>query len=144
MDIGNPEVCHMKSFEAQDEIVPDEAYPWITRRATNNAGGLEGGCTNGEPLIICAKLKPIPTSDMPLASIDLKSRVGSRTTPVRHDTCPVMAAAVILENMLALVLADATLEKFGGDTLDDVIAARNHYLSRLKGEGESEDEGSSD
>jgi chorismate synthase len=136
IDIGDPDIYRLKSSEAQDQIIPDEAYPWITSRATNLAGGIEGGATNGEPLIVTARFKPIPTSDEPMNSVELKTGRGARTTPVRHDTCPVMAVAVILENMLAIVLADAALEKFGGDAMNDVLAARAHYLTRLKKSGD--------
>ena len=135
IDIGDPDVYRLKSTEAQDQIVPDEAYPWITRRVTNLAGGIEGGATNGEPVVVIARFKPIPTSDQPMNSVELKSGRGARTTPVRHDTCPVMAVAVILESMLAFVLADAALEKFGGDAMNDVLAAKAHYLARLKKSG---------
>lgn len=132
IDIGDPDIYRLKSTEAQDRIIPDEAYPWITRRGSNLAGGIEGGASNGEPVIVIARFKPIPTSDEPVNSVELKTGRGARTTPVRHDTCPVMAVAVILENMLALVLADAALEKFGGDAMNDVLAARDHYLGRLQ------------
>jgi chorismate synthase len=140
IDIGDPLVYRMRSDEAQDPIVPDEAYPWITRRTTNRAGGLEGGCTNGEPLLVEVRFKPIPTSDKPLESVELKSLRSARTAPVRHDTCPVMAAAVILENMLAFVLANAAMEKFGGDAMEDIIAAKEHYLERLKGDDSREND----
>ncbi len=132
IDIGDPLVHRMKSTEAQDEIVPDSAYPWITRRTSNRAGGLEGGSTDGEPLIVTARFKPVPTCDEPMMSVEMHSFRGKLTSPVRHDVCPAVAASVILENMLALVLADACLEKFGGDAMVDVIAAREHYFQRLK------------
>jgi chorismate synthase len=132
IDIGDPEVSRLKSTDAQDAILPDPAYPWIFKRRTNHAGGLEGGCTNGEPLLVNARFKPIPTSDAPMESVELTTLRSTTTSSYRHDTCPVSAATVILENMLALALADAALEKFGGDTLNDFLAAREHYLDRLK------------
>jgi len=138
IDIGDPGVHRMKSVHAQDQIVPDESYPWITRRTTNRAGGLEGGCTDGEPVVVTARFKPIPTSDEPLNSVELRSGRGALTTTVRHDVCPAIGAATILENMLALVLADACLEKFGGDALSDIIAAREHYLTRLRNQEKEE------
>lgn len=132
VDIGDPEICFKKSTDAQDLIVPDEAYPWITKRTSNFGGGIEGGATNGEPILVTARFKPIPTSDTPVNSVEMKTGRGARTSPVRHDTCPVMAVAVILENMLAFIIADSALDKFGGDSLGDVIVAKNHYLDRLK------------
>ena len=110
IDIGDPEVFRLESNKAQDAILPDLAYPWIFKRRTNRAGGLEGGCTNGEPLLVNARFKPIPTSDIPLDSVELTTLRSTTTASYRHDTCPVSAAAVILENMLALALADAALE----------------------------------
>jgi len=140
IDIGDPEVHRMKSIHAQDQIVPDEAYPWITRRTTNRAGGIEGGCTNGEPVIVTARFKPVPTSDEPLKSVELKTGRGALAPTTRHDVCPAIGAATILENMLAFVLADACLEKFGGDALSDIIAAREHYLMRLRNQKKEEKE----
>jgi chorismate synthase len=136
IDIGDPSVYRLKSTEAQDEIVPDGAYPWITRRTSNRAGGLEGGCTDGEPVVVTARFKPVPTSDEPLNSVEIHTRRGTTTTPARHDVCPAIAAAVILESMLAIVLAEACLEKFGGDAIVDTTAAKEHYLSRLREQDE--------
>jgi chorismate synthase len=98
-----------------DEIRYDDAKG--LHRPTNRAGGLEGGVTNGEELRAQAVIKPIPTLVMPLASIDLKTKEAQQASVERSDTCVVPAAGVVGEAVVALVLADAVLEKFGGDSL---------------------------
>jgi chorismate synthase len=114
-----------------DEIVTDMASPWRMRRRTNNAGGLEGGVTNGEELLLTAAMKPIPTLGRPATSVDIATGASAPAAFERSDTCAVPAAAVVAEAMCCLVLASAVLEKFGGDTLDDLLAAHRHYLARL-------------
>jgi chorismate synthase len=103
-----------------DEILRDEAAG-ITR-PTNRAGGLEGGVTNGEEVRALAVVKPIPTLLIPLRSVDLATGEPREASVERSDTCVVPAAGVVAEAMLALVLADALLEKAGGDSLDEVLA----------------------
>jgi len=98
-----------------DEIRYDDARG--LHRPTNRAGGLEGGITNGEELRAQAVVKPIPTLVMPLASIDLRTKEAQSASVERSDTCVVPAAGVVGEAVVALVLADAVLEKFGGDSL---------------------------
>jgi chorismate synthase len=100
-------------------------------RASNNAGGLEGGMTTGEPLIVHAVMKPIPTMASPLKTIDLKTHEPVEASKERSDICAVPAAAVVAEAQLALVLADAYQEKFGRDTLVDALAAFEGYLARI-------------
>jgi chorismate synthase len=89
-------------------------------RPTNRAGGLEGGITNGEELRAQAVVKPIPTLVMPLGSIDLRTKEAQQASVERSDTCVVPAAGVVGEAVVALVLADAVLEKFGGDSLAEL------------------------
>ncbi len=89
-------------------------------RPTNRAGGLEGGVTNGEPLVLRAVVKPIPTLGKPLRSVDLVTKKECLAALERSDTCIVPAGAVIGEAVVALALADAVLEKFGGDTLGEI------------------------
>ena len=104
--------------EAHDVIMqPDrwEGRPW--RRETNRAGGLEGGMTNGEPVIVRGALKPISTLSRPLPSVDLHTAEPIQAHYERSDVCTVPAAGVIGEAMVAIVLARAALEKFGGDSL---------------------------
>lgn len=106
-----------------DEIVlgtPTDAIPLA--RPTNNAGGLEGGVTNGEELRVTGYMKPISTLMKPLRSVDLATMTESPATIERSDVCAVPAAAVVGEAMVALVLADAVLEKFGGDTITELVA----------------------
>jgi chorismate synthase len=103
-----------------DEIVWDEAAG--IRRPTNRAGGLEGGVTNGEEIRALAVVKPIPTLLIALRSVDLATREPRKASVERSDTCVVPAAGVVAEAMLALVLADALLEKTGGDSLDEVLS----------------------
>ncbi len=89
-------------------------------RKTNNAGGIEGGMTNGMPLIIRAVMKPVPTQKKPLRSVDIVTKEPIEAAYERSDVCAVPAAGVIAEAMVALVLADAFLEKFGGDSIGEI------------------------
>ena len=91
-------------------------------RPTNRAGGLEGGVSNGEEIRASAVVKPIPTLLLPLRSLDLSTKQPQKASVERSDTCVVPAAGVVAEAMLALVLADALLEKTGGDSLAEVLA----------------------
>lgn len=100
-------------------------------RRGNNAGGLEGGMTNGEPLVIRACMKPIATLTRPLASVDIKTKKPHLAAVERSDVCAVEAAAVIAENALAFVLADAWLEKFGSDSLADIKQSFQAYRKRI-------------
>ena len=102
-----------------DEILFDEARG--VHRGSNRAGGLEGGVTNGEEVRAQAIVKPIPTLMMPLRSVDLRTKEERSASVERSDTCVVPAAAVVGEAMLAWVLADALLEKFGGDSLPELL-----------------------
>ena len=106
--------------DAHDVILPPAQWdgrPW--RRATNRAGGLEGGMTNGEPVVVRGALKPISTISKPLPSVDLVSGEEIQAHYERSDVCTVPAAGVIGEAMVAIVLARAMLEKFGGDSLEE-------------------------
>ncbi|CAH2032167.1 chorismate synthase [Trichlorobacter ammonificans] len=101
-------------------------------RATNNAGGLEGGMTTGEPLILRAAMKPIPTLYTPLRSVDLLTHEPYEASVERSDTCAVPAALVVAEAVVAIELAHAVLEKFGGDSLDEIIRNRDGYLAAVR------------
>jgi chorismate synthase len=90
-------------------------------RPSNRAGGLEGGVTNGEELRAQAVVKPIPTLLIPLRSVDLKTKEPQAASVERSDTCVVPAAGVVGEAMVAFVLADALLEKLGGDSLGEIL-----------------------
>ena len=107
-------------IKVHDEILPDEREG--TRRATNRAGGIEGGMTNGEPIIVHAAMKPIPTTVTPQRSIDLATGKPAQTRYQRSDVCAVPAAAIVGEAMLAWVLADALVSKLGGDSVTEMRA----------------------
>ena len=99
-------------------------------RPTNNAGGLEAGITNGEDLRVTAYMKPIATLMKPLRSVDLNTLKESPAAIERSDTCAVTAAAVVGEAMVAFVLAEAMIDKFGGDSMADVRANLASYRER--------------
>jgi chorismate synthase len=124
-----------RSSEVQDEILPGEDHP---ARATNRLGGLEGGMTNGEPVIVAAAMKPISTIAKALRTVDLSTGEPSRAFKERADSCAVPAAAVIAESMVAVVLAEAFLEKFGADNMTDLRAAHDHYARRIGATGRGE------
>jgi chorismate synthase len=102
-----------------DEILYDDAHG--LHRPTNRAGGLEGGVTNGEDLRVRAVVKPIPTLLMPLRSINMKTKEPEAASVERSDTCVIPAAGVVGEAMVCLILADALLEKLGGDSLEELL-----------------------
>jgi len=102
------------------------------QRDTNRAGGLEGGMTNGEPIILRAAMKPIPTLMIPLASFDLESHAAVDASRERSDVCAVPAAAVVAEAEVALVLANAYAAKFGGDCVADMLTAIAAYRTRIQ------------
>lgn len=100
-------------------------------RPSNRMGGLEGGITNGEPIVVRAAMKPIPTLARPLPSVDLATKVAFDAQKERTDSCAVPAAAVVAEAALAFVLADALLDKLGGDTMDEVLRSLKEYRADL-------------
>jgi chorismate synthase len=120
-----PEVAARPGSRVHDEIVPDRSGTQVTGvdRPTNNAGGLEGGVTNGEDLRVSAWMKPISTLMKPLRSVDLTTMEESPAAIERSDVCAVTAAAVVGEAMVALVLADALVDRFGGDAMVDLERA---------------------
>lgn len=101
-------------------------------RLSNMAGGLEGGITNGQPLVIRAAMKPIPTLVSSLPSVDLETGAVSTAAVERSDVCAVPAAAVVLEAVAAWTLAVAFLEKFSGDSLEEIENAYHYYQERVK------------
>jgi chorismate synthase len=123
------EVAGRPGSEAHDEIFHSEDRGWY--RETNRAGGLEGGMTNGEPLVVQAAIKPISTMTQPLRSVDTETKESAQAMRERTDSTVVPAAGVVAEAMVALVLADAYREKFGGDHIDDVLAAVAAYEERI-------------
>jgi len=134
-------LAKIKGSQAHDVIEPGpslslrgvsatkQSFPW--HHATNYAGGIEGGISNGEDIIVRAAVKPIATLAKPLPSIDLRSGEIAKAHYERSDICVVPAAGVIGEAMLAIILADACLEKFGGDNLKETLANYHNYLASL-------------
>ena len=123
-------VAEVRGSEAHDEIHYETARGIF--RPTNRAGGLEAGMTNGEPILLRAAMKPIPTLGRPLATVDSERLEPAQAFSERADVCAVPAAAVVGEAVVALVIADALIEKFGGDSLAEF--SRNHagYLEQIK------------
>jgi chorismate synthase len=123
-----PEVAIRPGSRVHDEILPPASRvgPF---RPTNNAGGLEGGVTNGEDVRVSGFMKPIATLMQPLRSIDLGTLEAAPAAIERSDVCAVPAAAVVGEAMVALTLADAFLEKYGGDSIDEI---RSHYAATME------------
>jgi chorismate synthase len=114
--------------QAHDEIFHDgDGF----HRPTNHAGGLEGGMTTGDQLVVRAAMKPIPTLTKPLRSVDIDTLEPSQALRERTDSCVVPAAGVVGEAMVAHVLADAYRRKFGGDHIEDVIEAVDRYRERI-------------
>ncbi len=111
----------------QDEIVYADGYS----RTTNNAGGIEGGMTNGEPVIVRAAMKPIPTQYSPLKTVDITDRSEASASVERSDICAVPACAAVVEAAVAFEIANAFLEKFGGDCLEDIKSSYQNYLERI-------------
>jgi chorismate synthase len=115
--------------EAHDEIFYDDERGFY--RTSNHAGGLEGGMTTGDPLVARAAMKPLPTLTKPLRSVDIATKEPAQALRERTDSCTVPAAGVVGEAMVAFVLADAYRTKFGGDHIDDVVAALRAYQERI-------------
>jgi chorismate synthase len=113
-----------------DEILLDPEGGF--RRSTNNAGGLEGGVTNGEPIVVRAAMKPLSTLRRPLRSVDIATKETVEAVVERSDVCAVPAAGIVGEAMVAIVLANAFLEKFGGDSIAEIRANHAAYLTSLK------------
>jgi chorismate synthase len=115
--------------EAHDEIFYSDERGYY--RETNRSGGLEGGMTTGEPLVARVAMKPIPTLTKPLRSVDIATREPAQALRERTDSCVVPAAGVVGEAMLAIVLAGAYRDKFGGDHIEDVREALAAYCERI-------------
>jgi chorismate synthase len=128
-----PQAAALPGSRIHDEILPPEGArrPSVgVARPTNNAGGLEGGVTNGEDLRVMGYMKPIATLMKPLRSVDLATMELSPAAIERSDVCAVTAAAVVGEAMVSIVLADAAIEKFGGDTIDELVSSWRAFSDR--------------
>ncbi|HMB17822.1 MAG TPA: chorismate synthase [Gaiellaceae bacterium] len=115
----------MRGSQAHDEILPG------FRRETNRAGGIEGGVSNGEEIVVRAAMKPLPTLMRPLRSVDLVTGEPGEALVERSDTAAVEALSVVAEGSVAFELARAAREKFGGDAIEDFVAAHRAYLDRI-------------
>ncbi len=123
------DVSRRRGSEAQDPIIYKGAS-W--ERPSNNAGGVEGGITNGQPLVVNAAMKPIPTIRAGLPSADLLTKEAKMPAAERADTCAVPAAAVVAESVVAWILADLLMQKLGGDTLREIKSRYGDYRSYLE------------
>ncbi|MFL5884117.1 MAG: chorismate synthase [Thermoleophilaceae bacterium] len=123
-------VAGVPGSKAHDEIFWSEEHGY--QRETNRAGGLEGGMTTGEPLIVRGAMKPLPTLTKPLRSVDTATKEPAQALRERTDSCTVPAAGVVGEAMVALTLASAYREKFGGDHIDDALGALRAYVERIQ------------
>lgn len=127
------EAARRTGAEVHDEILPAPGEPRTgnVRRRTNRAGGLEGGMTTGEPLVLRVAMKPISTLMRPLETVDARTGAPAAAAAERSDVTAVPAMGVIAEAMVALVLGDAFLEKFGGDSLGELRRNHDAYLARV-------------
>ncbi len=121
-------VSEMPGSHVHDEIVYDGEFS----RLTNNAGGIEGGMSNGEPIIIRAAMKPIPTLYNPLKTVNIQDKTEHKATVERSDVCAVPACAVVVEAAVAFEIAKAFLEKFSGDCMADIKKYFESYMERIK------------
>ncbi|WP_280768224.1 chorismate synthase [Salipaludibacillus daqingensis] len=120
------EAARMNGSKVHDEIAHDEEKGFY--RKSNRLGGFEGGMTNGMPVVVHGAMKPIPTLYKPLQSVDIESKEPFTASIERSDSCAVPAAAVVCEAAVAWEIADAFLDKFGSDTMDDI---KKHYESYI-------------
>jgi chorismate synthase len=126
-------VAEILGSKVHDQIYRDEANePLHYSRKTNNLGGTEGGMTNGMPITCRVGVKPIPTLISKLDSIDLATKANAESHFERSDICVVPAAGVVLEAMMAIVLAKAFLEKFGGDSMEELKRNYQGYLGQIE------------
>jgi chorismate synthase len=139
VEIGlGKESASLPGTRVHDEISFDPAQRESTTlgfiRRSNNAGGIEGGMTNGQPVIVRGSKKPIATlgPQQALESVDLNTKVASKAAYERSDACAVPAASVILENVVAFEIARVFLEKFGGDSLHEIRANYDSYLATAR------------
>jgi chorismate synthase len=130
VEVGAGTRVDLPGDQFHDAILYDPARGFY--RETNRAGGLEGGMTDGMPLCVRGYMKPIPTMLKPLPTVDLETREARQARYERSDVCAVPAAAVVGEAVVAFALADALLEKFGGDCVADVEKAVEAYAARIR------------
>lgn len=120
-------VTQTEGSRVHDEIKYDGGFS----RITNNAGGIEGGMSNGEPIIVRAAMKPIPTLYNPLRTVNIKDKSVHKATVERSDVCAVPACSVVIEAVTAFEITKAFLDKFSGDCMEDVKAYYDIYMNRI-------------
>src|SRR4051812_10634181 len=126
---GGYALAGIPGSQAHDEIFWSAERGYY--RETNRAGGVEGGMTTGQPLVVTGAMKPLPTLTKPLRSVDTETKEPASALKERTDSCTVPAAGVVGEAMVAIVLASAYREKFGGDHIDDAVEAVRRYEDRI-------------
>jgi chorismate synthase len=122
------EASRRPGSRVHDEIFYKDGY----YRTSNNAGGIEGGMSNGEPIVVRAAMKPIPTLYSPLRSVDMRTHEAFEATVERSDTCAVPAALVVAEAVVAIEIANALLEKFGGDSIVEIRRNLEGYREQIR------------
>ncbi len=122
------EAARRPGSRVHDEICYKDGY----QRMSNNAGGIEGGMSNGEPIVVRAAMKPIPTLYSPLRSVDMRTHESFEATVERSDTCAVPAALVVAEAVVAIEIANALLEKFGGDSILEIQRNLDGYREQIR------------
>lgn len=123
------EAAAQMGSKVHDPIVYDNVFA----RRSNNAGGIEGGMTNGEPIVVRAAMKPIPTLYRPLASVDLRDKSKVEASVERSDICAVPACGVVCEAVVAFELAKAVMDKFGGDSMEELKRNYAAYKADIEG-----------
>ncbi len=123
------EAAKLRGSQVHDEIMYDAERGY--HRATNRLGGFEGGMTNGEQIVVRGVMKPIPTLYKPLRSVDIDTKEPFTAQVERSDSCAVPAASVVLEHVVTWEVARAFLEKFGGDSIEEIRANLNNYLEQV-------------
>jgi chorismate synthase len=124
------EMGKLRGSQVHDEIMYSRERGFY--RATNNLGGFEGGMTTGEPIVVRGIMKPIPTLYKPLRSVDIDTKEPFTAQVERSDSCAVPAACVVMENVVAWEVARAFMEKFGGDSMEEIRANLENYLRQLE------------
>lgn len=117
----------VEGSKVHDEIFYNDKF----NRHTNNAGGIEGGMSNGEPIVVRAAMKPIPTLYNPLSTVEISDKSVKKASVERSDTCAVPACGIVVEAVVAFEITKAFLEKFGGDCMADIQASYNAYMNRI-------------
>src|SRR5690606_10553632 len=125
------EMANNFGSQVHDEIYYNNKSKKFYRK-TNNAGGIEAGVTNGEDIVFRLVMKPIPTLRKPLKTVDIRTKKEAVAQFERSDVCAVPSASIVAENMLAYVLANELILKFGGDTINEIYSNYTRYMETIK------------